>query len=151
MQLLKVKLNKGEWYFCFDYNYDDYTMESEFTTIASFEFLADAQIVKAKLESEGIPAFLKDENILTVGFIRDATGGVKVQVKTKDRTEATIIYDAIRPYALDDEGNPVICPNCKATRSERYLSRKGLWHRLFPFLEKKRYKCLNCEMITTAP
>ncbi|NNE03883.1 MAG: DUF2007 domain-containing protein [Eudoraea sp.] len=125
-------------------------MESEFATIASFELLADAQVLKAKLESEGIQVFLKDENILTVGFIRDAVGGVKLQVKTKDKDEATVIYDAIRPYALDDEGNPVICPNCKAARSERYLSRKGLWHKLFPFLEKKRYKCLNCEMITSA-
>jgi len=125
-------------------------MESEFTTIASFEFWADAQILKAKLESEGIQVFLQDENILTVGFVRDAVGGVKLQVKTKDKTEAKKIYDAVRPYALDDKGNPVICPNCKAARSERYLSRKGLWHKLFPFLEKRRYKCLNCEMITTA-
>ena len=125
-------------------------MESEFTTIASFEFLADAQIVKAKMESEGIRVFLQDENILTVGFIRDAVGGVKLQVKSKDKDAAISIYDAIRPYALDKEGNPVICPNCKAARSERYLMRKGLWHKLFPFLEKKRYKCLNCEMITAA-
>lgn len=125
-------------------------MESEFTTIASFEFLADAQIVKAKMESEGIQVFLQDENILTVGFVRDAVGGVKLQVKTRDKTEAKKIYDAVRAYAIDDSGNPVICPNCKAARSERYLSRKGLWHKLFPFLEKKRYKCLNCEMITSA-
>ena len=66
-------------------------MESEFTTIASFEYLADAQIVKAKLESEGIPTFLKDENILTVGFIRDAIGGVKLQVKTKDKAAARAV------------------------------------------------------------
>lgn len=122
----------------------------EFTTIAIFEYVADVQVLKAKLESEGIPVFLKDENILnTDPMISYAIGGVKLQVYTKDKNRAKAIYDAIRAYATDSEGNPIICPNCGASRSEVYHTRKGILLKLFPFLEKKRYRCLSCEMITT--
>ena len=122
----------------------------EFITIAAFEYVADVQILKGKLESEGIPVFLRDENTLNADpMISYAIGGVKLQVYNKDKNRALAIYDSIRAYAVDEEGSPVVCPNCKATRSEVYHSRKGILLKLFPFLEKKRYRCLNCEMITT--
>ena len=122
----------------------------EFTTIAVFEYAADVQVLKGKLESEGIPVFLKDENILnTDPMISYAIGGVKLQVYTRDKDRAKAIYDEIRAYATDKEGNPIVCPNCGASRSEVYHTRKGILLKLFPFLEKKQYRCLNCEMITT--
>ena len=124
-------------------------MKQEFYTLGAFEYVADVQIIKAKLESEGIPVFLRDENTLnTDPLISSAIGGVKLQVYTSDKDKAITIYDAIRPYASDLSGNPVICPNCKAARSEVYYSRKGLLYKLFPFLEPKKYRCLNCQMIT---
>lgn len=124
-------------------------MAEKFYTLASFEFPADVQVLKGKLESEGIPVFLKDENTLNSDpFISSAIGGVRVQVYSKDKERANAIYDEIRSYALDKYGNPVICPNCKAQKSETYYERKGLFHKLFPFFEKRKYKCLNCGMIT---
>lgn len=124
-------------------------MKQEFYTLGAFEYVADVQIIKAKLESEGIPVFLRDENTLnTDPLISTAIGGVKLQVYTSDKDKAITIYDAIRPYATDTHGNPVVCPNCKAARSEVYYSRKGLMYKLFPFLEPKKYRCLNCQMIT---
>jgi len=36
-------------------------MKTEFYTLGSFEFPADAIVIKGKLEAEGIPVFLKDE------------------------------------------------------------------------------------------
>ena len=39
-------------------------MKQEFYTLGAFEFAADVQIIKGKLESEGIPVFLKDENTI---------------------------------------------------------------------------------------
>lgn len=117
--------------------------------LASFEFPADVQVLKAKLESEGIPVFLKDENTLNSDpLISSAIGGVRVQVYTRDKERAQVIYDEIRSYALDENGNPIICPNCKAQKSEAYYQRKNLFHKLFPFFEKRKYKCLNCGMIT---
>lgn len=123
--------------------------DQEFTTIAVFEYAADVQVIKGKLESEGIPVFLRDENTLNTDPMASyAIGGVKLQVYTRDKDRAAQIYDSIRAYAQDTEGNPIQCPNCKATRSEVYFSRKGILFKLFPFLEKRKYRCLQCGMIT---
>ena len=127
-------------------------MDQKFYTLGAFEYVADVQIIKGKLESEGIAVFLKDENTLnTDPLISSAIGGVKLQVLSKDKEQAIAIYDEIRSYALDDQDQPVVCPNCKAQKSEVYYSRKGLLNKLFPFFERKKYKCTVCNMITKAP
>jgi len=124
-------------------------MEEKFYTVGSFEFAADVQIIKGKLESEGIPVFLRDENTINADpLISSAIGGVKLRVYTKDRELAIKIYDEIRAYATDIDGNPIVCPNCKATKSEVYYERNSIFHKLFPFFERRKYKCLNCEIIT---
>lgn len=126
-------------------------MENEFYTIGAFEYVADVQVIKGKLESEGIPVFLRDENTLnTDPLISSAIGGVKLQVHRRDKERALEIYNEIRSYALDTNGNPVVCPNCKSQKSEVYYSRRGLLNKLFPFFEKRKYKCTNCNMITKA-
>ncbi len=117
--------------------------------LAAFEYAADVQIVKGKLESEGIPVFLRDEYTLNSDpMISNAIGGVKLQVYSRDKERAIEIYNEIRAYAVDDAGNPISCPNCKAKKSESYYERKGVFYKLFPFFEKRKYKCLNCGMIT---
>ncbi|WP_273568334.1 DUF2007 domain-containing protein [Maribacter halichondriae] len=127
-------------------------MEPKFFTLGAFEFVADVQIIKGKLESEGIPVFLRDENTLNSDpLISSAIGGVKLQVYGRDKEKALEIYNEIRAYAVDDEGNPIICPNCKARKSEAYYERKGIFNKLFPFFEKRKYKCLQCGMITNQP
>ena len=124
-------------------------MTEKFFIVASFEYAADVQILKGKLESEGIPVFLRDENTLNSDpLISHAIGGVKLQVYSKDRERALQIYNEIRAYAIDNEGNPIVCPNCKAQKSEAYYERKTIFHKLFPFFEQKKYKCLNCGIIT---
>tara|TARA_R110002167_G_scaffold261316_19_gene467861 strand:- start:7842 stop:8225 length:384 start_codon:yes stop_codon:yes gene_type:complete len=124
-------------------------MSETFYTIASFEFAADVHIIKGKLESEGVTVFLRDENTLNSDpLISNAIGGVKLLVYTSEKEKAIAIYNEVRAYAQDDFGNPMICPNCKAQKSEAYYDRKGIFYKLFPFLEKRKYKCLNCGMIT---
>ncbi|APA64023.1 MAG TPA: DUF2007 domain-containing protein [Maribacter sp.] len=126
-------------------------MENKFYQLASFEYVADVQIVKGKLESEGIPVFLRDENTLNSDpLISNAIGGVKLQVYSKDKERAIAVYNSIRTYALDNNGKPIVCPNCKARRSEPYYNSKGIFYKLFPFFEKRKYKCLNCNMITNS-
>lgn len=121
----------------------------EFYTLATFEYVADVQILRGRLESDGIPVFLRDENTLNSDpMISNAIGGVKLQVYYTDRETAISIYNDVRAYAMDDDGNLRSCPNCKARRMEAYYSRKGLFYKLFPFFEKPKYKCLNCEFIT---
>ncbi len=124
-------------------------MKETFVTIATFEYVADVQIIKGKLESEGIAVFLRDENTLNSDpIISNAIGGVKLQVYSNDKEKALKIYNAIRSYAIDDYGNPIVCPNCKAEKSEAYYQRKRILYKLFPFFEKRKYKCLNCGFIT---
>ncbi len=124
-------------------------MKEKFFLLGSFEYVADVQIIKGKLESEGIPVFLKDENILnTDPLISNAIGGVKLQVYTRDKDRALTIYNEIRSYAIDDNGNLLKCPNCKAQKMETFYSRNGIFYKLFPFFEKTKYRCLNCDMIT---
>lgn len=124
-------------------------MKEKFFLLGAFEYVADVLILKGKLESEGIPVFLKDENTLNADpLISNAIGGVKLMVYEDDAEEALRIYNDIRNYALDAHGQPVVCPNCKAAKSESYYSRQSVFYKLFPFFEKRKYKCLHCNMIT---
>lgn len=124
-------------------------MSQEFHTLGSFEFPADVQIIKGRLEAEGIPVFLKDENTINSDpLISSAIGGVKLRVYATDKERAKEIYDEVRNYATDDQGNLIVCPNCKATKSETYYSRNSIFYKLFPFFEPKKYKCAQCTFIT---
>lgn len=124
-------------------------MNQEFYTLGSFEFVAEVQIIKGKLESEGIPVFLLNENTLNSDpLLSNAIGGIKLQVYSKHKDKALAIYDAVRTYATDVNNNPIKCPNCKAAQSELYYERKSLFHKLFPFFEQPKYRCKKCEMIT---
>lgn len=124
-------------------------MNKELVTLGSFEFLADVQIIKGKLESEGITVILKDENTVSIDpFASNALGGIKLQVYDSDRERAQEIFNEVRNYAVDENGELIVCPNCKATKSEVYYSRKGIFYKLFPFFEPKKYRCLNCNFIT---
>ena len=124
-------------------------MSKELVTLGSFEFLADVQIIKGKLESEGITVILKDENTVSIDpFASNALGGIKLQVYGSDRERAQEIFNEVRNYAVDENGELIVCPNCEATKSEVYYSRKGIFYKLFPFFEPKKYRCLNCNFIT---
>ncbi|MEC7263585.1 MAG: DUF2007 domain-containing protein [Bacteroidota bacterium] len=127
-------------------------MNTKFYTLGTFEFPADALIIKGKLESEGIAVFLRDEaTINSDPLISTAIGGVKLQVYSADKEVAKQIYDEVRRYASDDFGNPILCPNCKAAKSEIYYSRKTIFYRLFPFFEPRKYKCMQCNFIIKYP
>lgn len=57
--------------------------------IADFGSPIQAQLAKARLEAEGIPAFLLDENAIAVNpFYSPALGGVKLAVPKGDARRA---------------------------------------------------------------
>ena len=61
-------------------------------TVAIFHLPQDAYIIKARLESEDIPVFLKDEySVQTETFLSNAIGGVKLQVSESNAEAATEI------------------------------------------------------------
>ena len=81
-------------------------MENDFYTIASFEYSADAQILKGKLMSEDIEVFLKDQyTVDTEPLESHAIGGVKLQVNLHDQEKALAIYNEFREYETDANGN----------------------------------------------
>ncbi len=126
-------------------------MGKDLVTLGSFEFLADVQIIKGKLESEGISVTLKDANTVGVEpFASNAIGGIKLQVHKEDKELAKKIFDEVRNYASDDEGNLITCPNCKEQKSEVLYQRKTLFYKLFPFFEPKKYRCTSCQFIRKA-
>ncbi|MDX1426229.1 MAG: DUF2007 domain-containing protein, partial [Salegentibacter mishustinae] len=81
---------------------------STFVTIARFQYSSEAQIVKGKLQSEGIEVFLADQVLIdTDPLVSQAIGGIKLNVYTDDEERARAVLSEINNYSLDDEGNRV--------------------------------------------
>jgi hypothetical protein len=72
-------------------------------TVAQFETWPDAAIARGLLESEGIEAWLMDENLVQLDWLYTiAVGGIKVQVQRRDEAKARAVLAADHSAALDD-------------------------------------------------
>ena len=124
-------------------------MINEFYTVMSSTYPADVQILKGKLESEGIHVFLRDENTInTDPLISDAIGGVKLQVYESDKEKAIAIYKQLKSYVADEDGNLIPCKICGKPQLEVIYLRNNLFYKLFPFFEPKKYRCDNCNFLS---
>lgn len=135
-------------------------------TIQTFDTYLPAQILKGRLESEGIPCHLKDEQSVTMyWFWSNALGGVKVQVFEADKERAeevirnTVLLneaEQTRPGFWDeddieqlDPGNR-ICIHCgsKNTRRHGYRKRSAFLSILllgFPLMFRSdKWHCFHC-------
>jgi len=130
-------------------------MQDTFVTIARFPYSTEAQIVKGRLEADGIEVFLRDNlTIDTDPLVSQAIGGVKLKVLAKDEEKARAIFQSIKSYALDDNGNAIKCPNCKQEHIELYTTITGLKSLIsfiigfisgtLPFSTRYQYKCEDC-------
>jgi len=124
-------------------------MHDTYKELDVFEFSAEAQIIKLKLENEGITTMLMDEKIIDSDpLITKAIGGVKLMVHQSNFKQATIIYRRIRQYAKDDNDLYYNCPNCNSQKILiAPLQRKNIFYMLFPFFEKTRKQCMVCNTI----
>lgn len=78
----------------------------ELVIVASFFNIPDAYILKGKLETEGIPAVVNDEEMVSVNpFYSTALGGVKVRVLQKDYEKAREIYMAFENDLPEEDEN----------------------------------------------
>ncbi len=68
----------------------------DFVTIMTVTYPHEVAVIKARLESEGIDCYLKDEmSVQVYNLASNAMGGVKLQVREKDREDAlTILQEA---------------------------------------------------------
>ncbi|WP_299120716.1 DUF2007 domain-containing protein [uncultured Winogradskyella sp.] len=131
-------------------------MQNAFVTIAKFQYSAEAEIIKGRLESDGIKVFLKDNiTIDTDPLVSNAIGGIKLKVLAKDEDKAMDILKSINAYSINDNGEPVVCPNCGNNHIELYstiTSLKSLVSFLIgfitgtlPFSTRYQYKCEDCK------
>lgn len=131
-------------------------MVNKFTTIARFNYSAEAQIIKGRLEADGIEVFLADEfTIDTDPLVSLAIGGVKLKVLTEDSIKARSIIESISKYSLDNEGKTIVCPNCDSESVQLFSTINDLKSLLaflgsvifglLPFYTKYEYRCDACK------
>ncbi|HEU4365380.1 MAG TPA: DUF2007 domain-containing protein [Candidatus Krumholzibacteria bacterium] len=129
---------------------------SEWVTVASFSQPIEAHLARTKLESEGIPCVVGDENLVRVDWLlSNAVGGVKLKVPPYVADQAR---DVLRPrphlvmVAADDEPSDgeMICPRCRSydVYYQRFSQRlAGVFILLFGFLvpwRDRRWSCKQC-------
>lgn len=129
-------------------------MPERLITIATFNEVTEAHILKGRLEAEGILCFLGDEHIVGAHpFYAVAVGGVKLKVTENDVEEAKAIlkqiwqgdtlfdYDTIDlappEKQVNAEQEDTECPRCESTNT---AIRPYLLQPLFG----RKHECLNC-------
>lgn len=127
-------------------------MNSKYEILAVFEYSTEAHVTKSKLDSEGIQTMLMDEKTVDSDpLISNAIGGVKLLVHKKDWHKAVEIYDEIRTYAKDENGNEIQCVSCDSTKVlVAPAARKNLFFALFPFFERRKFVCNHCKTVFNA-
>lgn len=71
-------------------------------TIATFDFLPQAEIVRGRLQAEGIACELADQHLVQTDWLYSiAVGGIKLQVEASDVERALMILD--NDYSADLE------------------------------------------------
>ena len=130
-------------------------MSDTFKTIARFQYSSEAQIIKGRLEADGIQVFLTDNlTIDTDPLVSNAIGGVKLKVLSRQAMQAQHILETMNKYSLDDEGRAIKCPNCNSEHVQLFSTIKDLksfFSFVFrvligtlPFYAKHKYRCDDC-------
>ena len=130
-------------------------MSGKFKTIARFQYSTEAQIVKGRLEAEGIQVFLSDNLTIDADpLVSNAIGGVKLKVLSRDALKAQYILQKISQFAIDDEGNRINCPECNGINVQLFSTIKGLRSFLsfvfgvifgkLPIHANHKYRCHDC-------
>ena len=127
-------------------------MEEEFRLLKTFQNPLDANLTKGLLESNGIEAFIFDENIAYVNpVLTTAIGGVKLLVSSKDYEKAAALLSEV-DEDINKEELKIKCPVCgslhiKILNTPNWIAFLIM---LFSFASTpntgntKRYKCKNC-------
>ena len=124
-------------------------MNDDYKIIATFEYSTEAHVTKSRLDSEGFKTMLMDEKTIdTDPLVSNAIGGVKLLVHKNDFDKAVGIYNEIRTYQKDKNGDAIFCVECNSNRMLiAPIQRKNVFYMLFPFFEKTRHICNNCKTI----
>jgi Putative prokaryotic signal transducing protein len=119
-------------------------------TLATFTTPEEAHLLRSRLESAGIPAFLHSEYAVQNLWIHsNLLGGVRVQIAESD-LEAAREFLSADPLPLPLEAVEVPCPACGSMRTapdpgprRRSLFLLVLLNLPWPF-SRRRWKCEDC-------
>ena len=89
-----------------------------FVTVALYVYPWEAQLAKARLETEGIKSLVADENAAGI-YGANAIGGIKLRVREEDLDRATDLLRTLRPipeiYLVTEEDSlRMRCPSCRS-------------------------------------
>jgi hypothetical protein len=126
-------------------------------TISRYSMPYEAHIARARLDSEGIPAFVADEHTINMQWMySNALGGVRLQVPESYAEAAIEVLAEDREQDLiDQEGcETEVCQSCGSTATEFYqIGRRwaflvflGFNFPLFPV--KNGIKCKQCGKVS---
>ena len=123
-----------------------------------------AHIIRARLEQNGIPCFLADENMLTINpLYNNALGGVKLKVFARDAEQSRAILaevvEAEQPEAaVEPDTDITTCPHCGSVNVRYGTATKikfgflnslmvaicFFFIRAYPLSFRKAWHCFNC-------
>lgn len=124
--------------------------------IATFTYSAEAYIVKARLQAEGVTVYIIDSyTVETHPLLSNAVGGVKLFVPINHGLKAQKLYNDIKLYSIDEEGKAIRCPYCNTQKNQIFSTIKDikscasyfiavLLFLTMPFYIKYKYHCRNC-------
>lgn len=134
--------------------------------IITFEQYYDpmlAHIIRTKLEDNGIPCFIADDNIIAANpLFNQAVGGIKLKIFERDLERCREILATegnlheLDHHEIDEETHTaVICPYCASTNVQYIHQSEKKVHWLvafissllaiFPFYANKEWHCYNCQ------
>jgi hypothetical protein len=137
-------------------------MDDKIVTFESYYDAMLAHIVRTRLEANGIPCFIADENTIGANpMYNQAVGGVKLKIFERDMERCREILAADGDlhdqdhHEVDDENDTyVICPFCASTNVSNITQEKenGEWpvldsivNLVNPFSAAKNWRCNNCQ------
>ena len=129
--------------------------DKTFKKVGEFQYSSEAFIYKAKLESEGISVFVRDNHTIDSDpFLSNAIGGVKLFVRVEHYDKALQILTEISKFSVDDEGKLIQCPRCGSEKAQLLTTVKDFKSMIaflfsflvvvLPFYNKYHYKCESC-------
>lgn len=130
--------------------------EDPIVTLATYMNLAEADLARGKLQSEGIECWLADDNMVRMSWLYgNLLNGVKLQVKQEDAEHAwEVLSEPIPPELQDDQTGKIYeqpkCPKCGSLdisyeNRNRWMSLAVVWATALPIpFFGTRWRCDNC-------
>jgi len=107
-------------------------MEDKIVTLEAFYDPMLAEIIRARLEANGISCFIADNNIIGANpLYNQAVGGIKIKVFEHDLEKCRDILSQSEELQLTDDESETTCPYCHSSNVQQGVAKA--WH------------CFNCD------